>query len=69
MRKFLNKNFLKNSGNLFIVHDKFTFWEFFKILRRCGYESEAALNFIFESCSLSTLVFQECIYNKKYRKI
>lgn len=66
MRKILNQQFIKNIDNLYIIYDKFNFWDFFKILRKQGYEVEEALNFIFANCSLSSLVFQECIINKKY---
>lgn len=62
MKKALNQQFFKNSDNLFILHDRFSFWEFFKILRKNDYECEEALNFIFANCSLSALVFQECIF-------
>jgi len=69
MNKILNQQFAKNNKNLFILHDKFSFWDFFKILRRNNYEPEQALNFIFSKCSLSALVFQECIINNKYKKL
>ena len=69
MKKTLNRQFVKNNENLFILHDKFSFWDFFKILRRNNYEPEQALNFIFSKCSLSALVFQECIINNKYNFI
>jgi len=65
MEKFLDEMFLKDCNNLFIVHDGFTFWEFFKILRKNDYEPEETINFIFANCSLSALVFQECINNEK----
>jgi len=68
MNNIFEKYFLKKN-NLFVLHDKFTFWEFFKILKKNDYESEQALNFIFSNCSLSATVFQECIFNRKYRKI
>lgn len=69
MKKILNQQFIKNSGNLYIIHNKFAFWDFFKILRKHDYEAERALNFIFANCSLSALVFQECIISKKYRRL
>lgn len=69
MEKILNRQFVKNNENFFILHDRFSFWEFFKILRKYGYEIEGALNFIFANCSLSTLVFQECIINNKYKNL
>jgi len=52
-----------------VLHNKFDFWEFFKLLQRENYDSEQILQFIFAKASLSTLVFQECIYNKKYKKV
>lgn len=69
MRKILNQQFVQNSDNLFILHNKFTFWEFIKILSKNDYKSEEALNFIFANCSLSAVVFQECIINNKYKKL
>lgn len=57
--------FEKNEKDLFVVYDRFTFWEFFKILRKANYKSEQALQFVFANCSLSALVFQECINNGK----
>lgn len=69
MKEILNRQFVKNNDNLFILYDRFSFWEFFEILRKSDYEPEQALNFIFANCSLSALVFQECINNKKYNKI
>jgi len=68
MKKILNLQFVKNNENLFIIHDNFSFLGFFKILRRNNYDSEQALNFIFLKCSLSAVVFQECIINNKYKK-
>lgn len=67
MIKILNQHFLKNSDGLFIIHNKFTFWEFFKILRKYDYEMDGALSFIFTNCSLSCLVFEECIFNDRYK--
>ena len=69
MRKILNQQFIKNDDNLYILNNLFIFWDFFKILKKHGYETENALAFIFANCSLSALVFQECIINKKYRKL
>jgi hypothetical protein len=69
MKNFLDYQFKRNSDNLFILHDKSTFWKFFKILRKNNYKPGEALNFIFTNCCLSALVFQECIYNNKYKEI
>ena len=69
MKKILNSQFLRDQNNFFKLHGEFAFWEFYKILRKNSYEPEQALNFIFENCSLSALVFQECIINKKYRSL
>ena len=69
MQKNILKQFKKNKDNLYILHDRFTFWEFYKILRKRDYDSEQSLNFIFERCSLSMLIFQECIWNDRYKHI
>ena len=62
-------NFDINKEGLYIVYDKFTFWDFFKSLRKIGLDPEQALQFIFNYCSLSMLVFEECIWNQKYKRI
>ncbi len=69
MRKILNQQFVQNSDNLFILHDKFTFWDFFKILIKDDYGAKEALNFIFANCSLSALVFEECIFDDRYKDL
>lgn len=69
MKKILKQQFVQNNEGLFIIHNKFAFWEFFKILRKYNYEAEMALNFIFANCSLSALVFEECIFNGRYKKL
>lgn len=48
------------------VYDRFTFDNLFRLLLSNDFEHEEALNFVFCNCSLSTLVFQERIYNKYY---
>lgn len=66
---YLLKQFKKNQENLYVLHDKFSFWEFYKILRKKGYKPDSALNYIFANCSLSALIFEECIWDKKYKEI
>jgi len=69
MKKITLKQFEKNEDDLYILYDRFTFWEFYKTLRKEDYDPEQALNFIFARCSLSVLIFQECIWNNKYKYI
>lgn len=65
---FLN-DFQKDKNNLYIVYDRFTFDNLFRLLLVNDFDHEDALSFILANCSLSALVFQERIYNKKYRKL
>jgi hypothetical protein len=69
MSKILSQRFLKNRDGLFVLNDKFTFWEFFKMIRKNDYTPDETLSFIFASCSLNALVFQECIDNKRYESV
>jgi len=68
-KKYHNRQFKKNSNGLFILYNRITFWEFFKMLRKNNYESEEAINYISTKCYLSALVLQECIHNKKYKRV
>jgi len=63
----LKYQFVQDNKGLFIVHNKFDFWEFLKILKKYSYTDDIALNFIFLNCSLSALVFEECIFNNEYK--
>lgn len=66
--KFLKK-FPKERNGLYIVYELYTFDNLFRLLlkNRLGYEE--ALSFILCNCSLSALVFQERIHNKRYKKL
>lgn len=63
---FLEK-FPKDSNELYIVYELYTFDNLFRLLLENGFEQEEALTFILCNCSLSALVFQERIHNKKYK--
>jgi hypothetical protein len=65
---FLEK-FPKDHNGLFIVYDRFTFDDLFRLLLKSDFDHEEALCFILSNCSLSALVFQERIYNKVYKKL
>ena len=54
---------------LLVIYDRFSFDNFFRLLLNNDFDHEEALNFILCNCSLSTLVFQERIYNKYYLNI
>lgn len=64
MEKLLNQRFAKDRDSLLVVHDRFTFWEFFKVLQEDNYGPEDIISFILTNCSLSAMVFQECIDSK-----
>jgi hypothetical protein len=61
--------FPKNENDLYIVYDRFTFDNFFRLLLKADFDHEDALSFILCNCSLSAIIFQEKIYNKRYRKL
>lgn len=65
---FLRK-FPKDENGLYIVYDRFTFDDLFWQLLENDFDHEDALWFILSNCALSALVFQERIYNKRYKKI
>jgi len=54
---------------LYIVYELYTFDNLFRLLLKNGLDHEEALNFILCNCSLSALVFQERIHNKRYKKL
>jgi hypothetical protein len=63
------KEFPKGENDMFIVYDRFTFDNLFRLLLKADFDREDALMFMLANCSMSALVFQERLYNKKYRKI
>lgn len=65
---FLEK-FPKNRNGLYIVYELYTFDNLFRLLLKNGFAHEEALCFILANCSLSALVFQERIHNKRYKKL
>jgi hypothetical protein len=65
---FLQK-FPKDYNDLYIVYELYTFDNIFQLLLKNGFNHEEALYFILGSCSLSALVFQERIHNRKYRQL
>ncbi len=65
----LSENFKKNSDGLYEIYDRFSFDNIFRLLLNNDFEYDEALDFILCNCSLSTLVFQERIYNKYYLNI
>lgn len=63
------KEFPKDNNDLYIVYDRFTFDNLFRLLLANDFDHEDALYFMLANCALSALVFQERIHNKKYRKL
>lgn len=61
--------FPKESNGLYIVYELYTFDNFFRLLLKNDFEHEDALYFVLANCSLSAVVFQERLHNKKYRKL
>lgn len=60
------KCFPKNSEGLYYVYELYSFDNFFRLLLRSRLEHEEALDFILSNSSLSGLVFQERIHNRRY---
>ena len=66
MKEEFLENYLKEN---YKVYDRFTFDKVFKFLLSNGYQKEEAKDIIINNCALSTLVFQERIYNGYYYRI
>ncbi len=63
------KEFPKNKNDMYIVYDRFTFDNLFRLLLKADFDYEDALMFMLANCSLSALVFQERIHNEEYEKL
>lgn len=63
------KEFPKHRNGLYIVYDRFTFDNLFRLLLKDDFDQEEALLFVLSNCSLSALVFQERIHNKAYEEL
>ncbi|MGB4463384.1 MAG: hypothetical protein WBI96_01720 [Candidatus Hydrothermia bacterium] len=63
------KKFPKDRNGLYIAYELYTFDNLFRLLLKNGFDHEEALYFILSNCSLSALVFQERIHNKRYKKL
>lgn len=61
--------FPKDRNGLYIIYDLYSFDNLFRLLLKDSFEHEQALYFILGNCSLSALVFQEGIHNKRYKKL
>jgi len=65
---FLRK-FPKETNGLYIVYELYTFDNLFRLLLKHGFDHEESLDFILCNCSLSAIIFQERIFNNKYKKL
>jgi hypothetical protein len=63
------KKFPKDRNGLYIVYEVYTFDNLFRLLLKNSFDHEEALWFILCNCSLSALVFQERIHNKRYKEL
>jgi len=63
------KVFPKDRNGLYIVYEVYTFDNLFRLLLQSNFDHEEALCFVLCNCSLSALVFQERIHNKRYEKL
>jgi len=68
IHKFLKFQGKDKTGS-YILYDRFSFDELYKLLLESGMDDETALCFICFHCSLSAIVFQERIHNKYYKQI
>lgn len=66
--KFLEK-FPKDLNGLYMVYELYSFDNLCRLLLKNGFDHEEALSFILANCSLSALVFQERIHNKRYKEL
>ncbi len=63
------KFFPKDKNGLFIVYEIYTFTNLLRLLLKNGFNYEEALFFMLANCSMSVVVWQGYIHNKKYRKL
>jgi len=63
------KVFPKDTNGMYIIYELFSFDNLFRLLLKNGFDNEEALYFILRGCSLSALVFQERIHNKRYKRL
>ena len=67
--QYLLENFEKNGEGLYKIYDRCSFDEIFRLFLGEDFEYKDILDFILCNCSLSALVFQERIHNKRYLDI
>jgi len=63
------KEFPKNDNGMYIVYDRFSFDNLFRLLLANNFDHEDALMFMIANCSMSALVFQERIHNERYLEL
>ena len=63
------KEFPKGDNDMFIVYDRFTFDNLFRLLLSNNFDHEDAMMFMIANCSMSALVFQERIHNERYLEL
>jgi hypothetical protein len=66
--KFL-KYFAKDKNGMYIMYELYTFDNFFRLLLKNKFSYIEAVDFIISKCSISGVVFQERIYNKKFKEL
>ena len=60
------QSFPKDVNGMYIIYELFSFDNLFRLLLKNGFDHEEVLSFILCNCSLSALVFQERVHNKRY---
>jgi hypothetical protein len=63
------RKFPKDHNGLCLVYDLYTFDNLFRVLLKNNFDHEEALTFVLGNCSLSALVFQERIHNRRYKEL
>lgn len=63
------KVFPKDANGMYMIYELFSFDNLFRLFLKSSYDKEEALYFILRGCSLSALVFQERIHNKRYKRL
>ncbi len=60
------ERFPKDASGLYVVYDRYTFDDLFRLLLKNGFDDEESLCFVLSNCSLSALVFPERFHNMRY---
>lgn len=63
------KYFPKNSEGMYIIYDRYSFDNFFRLVLKNELNHDDSLYFVLSNCALSALIFQERIHNRYYLRL